>query len=243
MGVIISGVRMISEPYNYILKKANDIHVYSLAKELTDFVNDSFEALKPLSYEYKEICQMKDEGYHDRGKLCIGTWLRTKYSGYYKYGRIVNDIIPYILKYGDELKPHVRRPIKDDFADLVDLTKKLKDYENIQETMEISPKKLYKYHVYESVNVDELVITELELNTSSPRDVIMRPREGAGEDSWGIDIRSDKTPAVLEDVIDNVVKLYNMVDAKLSVVRDHNQQIISQIDQIVTPHKLLKALK
>jgi len=69
---------------------------------------------------------------------------------------------------------------------------------------------------------------------------MMRPRE---DDAWYIDIESNKSLAVIEDVIDDVVRLYDRVDAKLSVVREHNQRIMSQIDQIVTPYKLLKAFK
>lgn len=242
MGVIISGLRIISEPYNYILQKSKDVHVYSLTRELEKFVNGSFGALKPLSHEYKEACQMDKEDYSDGGMLCIGTWLRSKYSRHYKYGSTIDDIFPYIRKYGDELKEHVRGPIKDDFADAVDLTKELKDYEDIEETITISPRKLCRYWIHESVKTNEKEVRKLWLSTSSPKRVIMKSSED-DEDPWRIDIDNDDSPAALEDVIDSVVRLYDMVDAKLAVVREHNRRIMSQIDQVVTPYKLLNAFK
>lgn len=240
MGVIISGLRMISEPYNHILERARDVYVYSLAKELKKFVNHSFDGLKPLSHKYKEVCQMKEEGYRGGGKLCIGVGLRVKHSNY-GYGSIVNNIVPYILKYGDELKKHVRRPIRDDFADAVDLTKELRDYENIEETLAISPRKLCRYSIYESLDVKEKEVRELTLNTSSPKTVIMKSEDG--EDHWSIQVDGNHSPAVIEDTIDDVVRLYDMVYAKLAVVRDHNNRITAQMDQIVTPYRLLKAFK
>ena len=242
MGVIISGVRMISEPYNYILQKAKDVRVSKLAAELETFINNSFAGLRPLSHKYKVVCNMSEE---HTNYLCVGTWLRTKWGRNSRgYGSHVGNIVPYILKYGDELSEHVRRPIKDDFADIVDLTKELKKYEDISEVIGIEPKKLYKYNMSwhdDCVEVHEKEVKELSLNTSSPKTVVMMTEND--EDPWKVDITYERSPAVIEDVIDNVVRLYNMVDAKLSVVRDHNQQIMSQIDQIVTPHMLLKALK
>jgi len=240
MGVIISGVRMISEPYNYILQKAKDIHVSKFNKDLERFLNNSFEALKPLSHKYKEACNMNEDG--DTYYLCIGMWLRTKWRSR-GYGSHVGNIVPYIRKYGDELKPHVRRPIEDDFAELVDLTKKIEDYDDISEAITISPRKLCMYQTSwadDCIEVSEKTVKELSLNTSSPKTVVM---DSEDDGAWRVDITYEKSPAVIEDVIDDVVRLYDRVDAKLSVVREHNQQIISQIDQIVTPHKLLKALK
>jgi len=231
---------MISEPYNYILQKSKDIYVYNVAKGLENFLNKSFQALRPLSYKYKEVVNMRED---ERFYLCIGTWLRTKW-GSRGYGSHVGSIVPYILKYGDELKPHVRGPIKDDFADIVDLTKKLKEYEDIEETIVISSKKLHRYYVGygdDCINVDEKEVKELYLNTRSPKAVIMKSEND--EDPWRIDVTNATSPAVLEDVIDNIVRIYDMVDAKLVVVKDYNERITSQIDQIVTPHKLLKALK
>ncbi len=245
MGVIISGVRMISEPYNYILKKSMDIQVSTLQHDLNKFLNESFAALRPLSYKYKEVCNIhNDNDYHDH-YLCIGTWLRTKWGRGSGYGSHVDSIVPYILKYGDELKPHVRRPIKDDFADIVDLTKKLKEYEDIEETITMSPRKIFKYKMSgwkaHYIEVSEKEVEVLSLSTTSPEYVRMISEND--EKPWSIDIGYSNAPAVIEDVIDAVVQLYDKVDTRLSVVRDYNQQLEAQIDQLATPHKLLKAFK
>jgi len=239
MGVIISGVRMISEPYNYILQKSWDIHVYELKSNLVRFLNDSFGALKPLSHKYKTVCDINEEPGRSTHYLCVGSWLRTRW-GSRGHGSHVNDIIPYVLKYGDELKEHVRRPIKDDFAKAVDLTKELKEYEDIGEAITVSPRKLHSYWMYRSLEVNEKTVNGLTLNTSMPKIVILK---SDGDDSWRIDISNDNSPAVIEDIIDDVVRLYDMVDAKLSVVREHNQRITSQIDQVIMPYKLLNAFK
>ncbi|GAH53029.1 unnamed protein product, partial [marine sediment metagenome] len=125
-----------------------------------------------------------------------------------------------------------------------DLTKKLKEYEDIEERIVISPKKLYKYNMGWSdgcIEVHEKEVNELSLNTRRPKDVVMDSEDA--EDLWKVDITYPRSTAVIEDVIDNVVRLYDRVDAKLGIVKDYNQQIISQIDQIVTPYKLLKAFK
>ncbi|MBA7629274.1 hypothetical protein ES703_36772 [subsurface metagenome] len=233
---------MISEPYNYILKKSNDIQVSRLQSDLKVFLNESFEALRPLSYKYKEVCNMRDDGNSEY--LCIGTWLRTKWGRGRGYGSHVDSIVPYILNYGDELKPHVRRPIKDDFADIVDLTKKLKKYENREETLTVSPRKLFQYNMSwheDYLEVSEKEVEVLSLSTKYPKNVEMISEND--ENPWNIGICYKNSPAVIEDIIDDVVRLYDRVDAKLAVVRDYNQQIMSQIDQIVTPYKLLKAFK
>jgi len=245
LGVIISGVRMISEPYNHILRRSEEVRVSTLVETMRKFVNEAFEALRPLSHRYEFVCRLRD---CDEYGLYIGTWLRTKWgSNPRRYGSIVGNILPYIRRYGDELKEHVRGPIRDDFAEAVDLTRELKDYEEIREAVAISPRRLCRYDIgglttSRSIKTREKEVAELSLRTSSPREVVMGSSEN-DEEPWVVDVSYPGSPAVLEDVIDDVVRLYDRVEAKVSAVRSHNERIMSRIDQVVTPWRLLSAFK
>jgi hypothetical protein len=143
------------------------------------FVHDAFQTLRPLTYNYTEVCDVK--GRYSSGKLCIGEWLRVKYS-YQTYGSSVDGsetVFNYIRNYGDELKPHVRKPIKEDFGKLVDLAKTLQSYNEVLVKLEVPEIEVFEHHCprfsYDdkAIRVTSMTVNAIGIHTSSPWDLLL----------------------------------------------------------------------
>ena len=244
MGIIIAGVRTIKQPYDYILQTANRVYTSSLQSSMTEFVADCFRTLKPLSYEFTEVCEVKGE--YSSYKLCIGEWLRAKHS-YQEYGSTVDyseSIFEAIREHGDELKPHVRKPIKKDFADLVDLAKQLQPYDTLSVLHEIPRTEVYEYFILREggMSLTSFSISKIGIKTSNPWRLLLF-KDGKEEQPDDRDLTDDSKASLFEDIISHIVDLFKKADAKVSVVREHNEKIMGEMARIVSPWKIANNLK
>lgn len=250
MGIIISGIRLIQESYDFVLKMAPKVHTTALQRGMEEFVRDSFQTLRPLTYEYREVCEIqKDYGSGSTYiyKLCMGEWLRVKGS-YQTYGSSLDhsgEVFNHIRKYGDELKPHVRKPIKDDFANIVDSTKKLQSYDDILVKLEIPETEVFEYDCGgrdgENVTVEMMVTDGIGIETRDPWTLLIF-KEGKDEPK-SRSLTEESKISIFEDIIGYIVDLFKKADAEVKGVREHNEKIMEEMSKTVGPWKIANELK
>jgi len=250
LGLIIAGLRIIKPAYDFCLQTAPKINTRVLQSEMEKFVTGCFQALKPLSYDFKEVTQITEKYYGNTytATLCIGEWLRER-GVYQKYGSSIDrpeDFFNCIRRYGEYLKPHVRKPIKDVFANLVDLTKSLRPYNEILVKLEIPETEVFEHYCpyrggdSTTVTITSMVVNAIGVRTSYPWDLLLFK---SGEEEPEIrDITNQSKVSIYEDIISYMVDLYKRAEAEVSVTRKHNEEIMREMEQIVAPFKIAISL-
>lgn len=247
MGIIIAGLKLIKPAYDFVLEMAPGVYTDGLQSGMEKFVNDCFQTLRPLTYKYTEVCEVE----HRWGKetLCIGEWLRLKYR-YQTYGSTLErseQVFTYIRDYGDELKPHVRKPIKDDFAKLVDLAKNLQSYNEVVVKLEIPETEVFEHYCpkysYDdkAITITSIVASAIGIKTSDPWTLLLF-KDGE-EEPEERSITDESEASLFEDIISHMVELFKRADAEVSVVREHNEKIMEEMSRIVGPWKIANELK
>ncbi|MGC8936544.1 MAG: hypothetical protein ACP5KV_04175 [Candidatus Methanomethylicaceae archaeon] len=245
MGIIINGVRLIKPLYDYVLQTVPKIDTRGLQKNMEDFVKDCFMTLKPLSHEHREVC------YLDSYTLCLGEWIRIKFGGQ-RYGSYLNSsdsFFKYIREYGDRLKPWVRKPIKMEFCELVDLAKALRPYDDILIKLDIPRTEVFEYYCHTSrrgdndqrIKISSMTINAIGIRTSYPW-ILLLYKEGEGEPEHR-EISGESKISIFEDIISYIVKLFKMADQQISAVREHNEKVMEKMSSTVKPWKIANNLK
>lgn len=247
MGIIIAGLKLIKPAYDFVLQMAPKVHTKGLQSTMENFVNDCFQTLRPLTYKYREVCEIEHEW--GKEKLCIGEWLRLKYR-FQTYGSTLDypeRVFKHLRKYGDELKPHVRKPIKADFAELVDLTKELQSYNEVSVKLEIPETEVFEHYCpsysYDdkAVTIKSTVVNGIGVKSSDPWTLLLF--HNGEEEPEKRSITDESKAPLFEDIISCMVELFKKADAKVSVVREHNEKIMEEMERIVGPWKIANELK
>jgi hypothetical protein len=246
MGIIVSGIKLIKPAYDFCLQMAKKVDTRTLQREIEYTVRDCFYALRPLCSKYQKVCDMRDAyGNHE---LCIGEWFREKRGNWQKLGSPIehtNSVFSIIKKYGDQVKPHVRKTIKKEFAELVDLAKQLQSYEDLTVKLDIPPTEVFEHDCLggdePSIAIESAVLIAVAIETQDPN-VIFLFREG-GKEPDSRELNDEKKTPLFEDIISYLVDLFKKADAEVSKVRNHNEKIMEQMKQIVAPLKIADSLK
>lgn len=247
MGIVVAGVRLIKPKYDFVLKTAEKVDTRTLQRKMENFVFDAFRAFKPLRHKFKQVLEVKEEAPYGTYSywLCMGEWIREK-SRYYKYGSLIESpktFLKTIKKYGDELKPHVRKPIKEDFAKAVDLVKHLIEYDDVIVDVEPRAKTVETYnflaHKPEPVEIKPIEIGKLLIKTENPRRVYYQ----GSLDGPYIELYDGANVAIIEDLIDDLAQLFKKAEAEVGKVREHNEHVMEQIEDVVAPYKIMSSLR
>lgn len=266
MGTIAETLRELKPKYDKLIDLSNKINTRRLQEELLESVFGCFHSLRPLSYKYQELPQDKFKLPQDKFKssssyysLTIGTWIGKKWR-YQKYGSSISyerEFFDIIRKYGSDLVKYLRRPIKDDFTKLTDLTKQTKSYDETAVSIVLTaPRKIMDYSfpycprgyygfrsettpIEGKMKLETKIIKGLGVGTHKPLEVILH--ETIGNET--LSINSESNVAVLEDIIDDALKLYRKADSIVGKLRQHNEAIMEQMKTIAIPWKLGKEMK
>ena len=245
MGIIISAIRIIKPAYDFCLQMIPKVNTYSLQRSMEEFVIDCFEALKPLSHSFKEIA------YTDSGDiLCIGEWIRVR-GRYQKYGSNINKpstFFYYIRKYGGYIKPDVRKPIRDTFSQLVDLAVKLKPYDTVLVKLQIPETEVFEYYYPYAekgdgkvVEIRSMKINAIGIKTNSPSYLFLF-KCGEEDDPIERDITHEVNASIFEDIVSYMVDLFKKAYKEVSEIREHNEKIMKQMEEVVAPFKIASNL-
>jgi len=238
--MIIQHLREIKPKLVFILETAEKVNTRLLENMIYSRTKFAFESLKPLRRKYTVTQIELDEGWRPT-RLAIGTWFRAKTS-WYTYGRnLYTDFIEFIIKYGDQILPHLRKSIMEDFDKLVKLTKQIKrpsDNEVIYKLPEV--KKVFDYSLSRSFRLTPLEVSAIKLETNTPSRIEIYSNRSFSK-SFHINYYSDIHFA--SQFIDELVELFKLADQQVKDIREHNNAIIQQMEDVVAPYRLSKALK
>jgi hypothetical protein len=220
------------------------VNTNDLQRELEWFVWKSFELLKPLSYKFIKVTEVK---VYYRFDLMIGTWLALK-SRWQKRGSSVNQsyFFEYIRDYGELMIPSVRRPIKDEFSELVRLTKELKPYRGLEVKRGVEERTVYKYYCSYSLDKEEVLeisplrVVGLILETSAPRDVKLISTSVTNE---SVRLTDETDIATIEDLIFDMLELYKIALKEVNKIKSHNKRIMDQMKEVLEPWMISKSLR
>jgi len=238
LGLIVEGIRRVKPQVDFIVGSIPKVNVKSLQEKMEKTVYDCFRALTPLSYEYRVVCTLPNGD-----ELCIGEWVRVKYSRYQKYGTVIDYASTFfnlIRSYGLRLKPWVRKPIKWDFERLVELAVSLKPYREITVEIDIPETVIYTYWIGDGgVTLKPFAAKKIVLSLSYPSFVTFVN----GEEKKDIHITDGVNISAVEDVVNHIVELYRRADAQIVAVREHNEKVLEEMNRIAEPWKLTNIIK
>jgi len=237
MGIIVSGIRIIKPAYNFCLQTIEKVDTTELQGILINTVYECFRTLKPLSRILRKVTttDMGDE-------IFIGEWIRERW-GYQKYGSIIRKpkTFQLMVKYGDKMKPFVRKTIASEFSELVDLTKQLQSYDDLTIELDIPPTDLCEPELddYECTIINR-VITRIGLETKCPNRILLWAGNVVAIER---DIDDMVNVPLFEDIISYLVELYKKADDGVRQVREHNEKILAKMEEIVAPLRIAEAFR
>jgi hypothetical protein len=242
MGIIVSGIKLIKPAYDFCLQMAPKVDTKTLQKQMESLVQDSFATLKPLSSSLQTVTRIHTS--YGTREILIGEWVRDK-SSYQKLGSIVwneSEFFKCIREHGEQMKPLVRRPIRNEFSQLADLTKQLISYSDLTVRIDIPPTEVYEHEcsLGEQVKLTRKVVKSIAIETCRPYKILLDVGERENKER---ELTAEAYTPIFEDIISYLVDLFKKADAEVSKVRNHNEKIMEQMKQIVAPLKIANSLK
>jgi hypothetical protein len=240
MGIILSGIRLIKPAYDFCLQMTKKVCTRSLQREMEKLVNHCFYTLKPLASQLTTVERIPTS--YGAREILIGEWMREK-SSHQKLGSLISEDETYnfIRKYGEQMKPLVRKTIRTEFAQLTDLTKQLISYEDLTVKMDIPETEVTEhYNSMEGVNIHSMIINKIGIKTSDPWHIILFQKNGKEEER---DLKEEEKAPLFEDIISYMADLFKKADAKVGQARNHNENIMKKMVDVIAPLKIAKGLK
>jgi hypothetical protein len=239
MGVIADRVIELGQKLKYIQNIAREINTSNLQTDLENKIVEVFDTIKPFSHRYVTINDVTISVYGWRYQVTVGPWLSMKYIGYRAtpiYDK--KEFVEVIREHGDKISEYVRRPIKDTFKQLVDLTKQVKPYQTLKFTKRVDKDVKVGY----LCELETIHINKIWIETSIPTYVYYDDGERHHlTHCFHIDSWNDIVP--LEDLLDDLVDLYKTGKEELYPIKEHNDKIIAKMREAVLPFAVAKALK
>lgn len=237
MGIILSGVERVKPLYEEALKIMSKVSTFKLQRDLESFVFSCFEALKPLSYELRDVCSL---GY---GKwLCVGEWIRIR-DGSHVMGSLINQpdrLFELVREHGEHIGNFVRNVVRREFMELVRLTRRLKPYDNINVKVNIPETVVCEIYIGQDyIDIKPMKVRAVELETNYPQGIRLICDDG----SKYREITDSSKIVLFEDIIGYVVELYRKADREVSIIKQHNYEILEKMSDIVMPFKVARELK
>jgi len=260
MGVIIKQFHRMRPEIEQILEAHRRVNTRDLQVYLERCVDKSFNALKPFSHEFRKVCDVREEYY--RYELCVGTSINKRSWGRTR-GREVSgdDLIKIVKNYGRAIQQHVRKPIREDFLRLVELTEKIKPYEQIRVERSLQksdirlnqrgswvcrtrPNKFtYVYITHGGeLKFEEHSFSKMWLTTDNP-DRVRFNGKGEGEEEFTVYLLHIDELPVIEDILPDVIELYKEAEREVGKTRILNESIMAEMNKVAAPWLIARGLK
>jgi len=238
VGIIAQRIDELDGKLKFIYSTAREIDTSILQRDLERTVYEAFESLRPLRHRYIVL-----EAVYEGHNITVGKWLRLK-DFYQRFGSLGSPInwperfLKIIRVTGEHIAPVVRKPIRETFTKLVELTKRLKVYDEIEVSRKVDVKTRVRTLEGEwSV----LHIREILVKTHRPDRLVYKSDDANGfYPSLLIDSWSDIT--MIEDLIEDMVKLYADAKAKVMEAKAYNDRLLHEIRSLASPYVVAKIL-
>jgi len=252
MKKIIEAIHRIADDYNLLLELESSSNKFILQGKMERLVNDTVRSMFPLRYNFIKLEDFKlnwrgepDENGHNC--LGIGSGMRAPYLKWERsYGSIITEYYDLIRKKGEVLIPFLRRPIRSDFRELVEKTKKLKDYESFSVERELLPTEIESLKIFSggrSLTFRKRVVHRIGVKADDPSILKIRFKEGPSFEISRIYIKNEFSVIQLEPILDDVLKLYRELNHEIQKIERWNRPLLEEIDLIRKSYVLSNKLK
>jgi len=248
MGKLNEALDELMPKYKELLKISNDISTRDRSRDIKNRVEMQFKKLKPMSHRLKHATVVEGTSTNrwrgDWVRVGVGTWFRksTYSSG---WGQQIWDIYEFLKEYGDHLKPLVRGPIREDFSDMVDELKKMTLYEDLNKSVIFDePKTLRSTRMLSydrKMSINEFEATGIKMSTNNPGAINFVPRSGYSG-YGGHSISNTDSLFLLEDIIDDVISIYEESRNELQAAISLNKKSLERMADITAPYDIARAL-
>jgi len=202
-------------------------------------VGKIFSALKPFSYK-KITVPIEEQGVKKAlvigSSIYVGDYTEIVYLGR-RYAPQEKRLAKYIIKYADEVRPYVRRSIREDFSELAELARELRTPPPHVEISRKGDFRIWNLEQTTAYRCSEILLTSY---SSSPLFALILKR---GEEICGHLYPIDfKYPTCyILTLIEHYGVLYEMLKeyySKLSKVIENNNKILRKMKEIAAPYFL-----
>jgi len=229
LGKIFDAINALSPTLSKLCNLASQCDTYALRKDMLNTVYQAFHVYMPLSNSQYRIASTS------RKEIYLGKWIRVRYE-WNKRGSYIKssaELYSIIKEYGEVMIHHVRSSIRDEFKYLVYLTKQLKEYKNFQYSLKIN-KTIYIVDSADVTKAMQYSINRIVLETDRP--FIITVRDDDNGSYWSVmSICNLDSLTSLEDILEELIPLYEQVLKDITAIKEHNDQILEEMRKVTLP--------
>lgn len=236
MGELFEAFLTIKPYVDEILARAKEVENARFAGALDAEVYNIFRSLCPLSSKNVFV----STSFSDGGKVRVKKWISIC-APWETRGRPVDQyrFVSLILDIGEKIAPFVRKEIREEFSELLNLTKRLREVKNIVAVKDMSLSGKMVFQVSSS-SEKRYRVRSLSIGASSPFTVVVTVDSEKNPLSFhfheGFYV---ETAVLLEEVLPDIVSLEK--NLYRSVVRQNkrNKMILSKMREVVAPYNIV----
>jgi len=214
MSILVSKIQELKPDYDYCLKAARKLCTWDLTFEMQKFVYDCFAKLYEQLPEYKSASE--EQKYND---------ILTDRPDRFELAFLT------VRSEGRRLKKTVDKRIAKEFAELVELTKELIDYDKLKFKISIPRTKVYTCRALDKVRIMPKEVNGLAIRPNLPHKVFFLRNDRT---LFGRDLRDMETFPSVEDVLKYLVQLYDTARSELQPIIKHNRRVMKKMDKVVS---------
>ena len=257
MGVIYMTILALKDRYDYLLQASKEVNTYSHQVLLEELIFQSFEALRPLRGDYVVAGDLKNAEGKVYEQIGVGEFIRQRSSGdtygsNFKPGSDWSrrQFVDIIRSHGEMITPHVGASKREDFGRLVQISKDFKFYDELTVSLEVDPPLTVHRHSYGKystipiLELDDKKVEKLILRSSNSDRVIYNKVDEERFGYWPdvFDLSNEANVAVVEDLIDYLVKLYGMASELVDVTKRHNEPLAAEMGTLASVYNISRRL-
>jgi len=208
-------------------------------KDVHRTVREYFEVLKPFSHKKRVITWYYDQYWHKYYCVVVSKNLTRGFEGHVSekgargYRMWDDDFFKAIVDVGDEIAKVVRKPIRDAFSKLVELTRKLETPQKALVVLE------GEFRVF----ITKRYVTFRQLKVSSEEPYVLVFTDPITEWDWERErIRLGDGLLPIEDIYDDVKRALLELERRVIDAKKHNEEIFRRMRQVVAPYALANNL-
>jgi hypothetical protein len=267
--LLIDRIEELRLTFKELNRLADEIDTRTASEELYQTVFQAFTLLQPFSWKSLEVMHVTKKSFSrnmsgyghneiDNEDIIVNNWVGLRNKGAWRSNRAypINDrtfFFNVIKEYGSEIAEKVRGPIKGDFLDLHYQIKELEDYSSLllslqfDSTFKTCDSSRYGYKA--GAPIFSIPIYGITFETNAPRDVyllktkIEKPEDIKKNYDNGINLTEFQDMHKIEQIKDELMKLYKEASVTVTKTKDHNDPIFKEISKITSAYDFAKAIK
>lgn len=215
--VVVLDLDSVAEGLNWLARASFAIPVITVRDVVNARVYGVFRALAPLAEEPVRVTR----------SLVVGEWI--KYKGYSLPER---DVVPVIKKYGEKIAAVVREDIREEFSELVRLTRKLRNMPK-RVSVRVPCVKVAHVDVFDyRASVAEYIVHAVSVDAEAPRTFVLHTDAGKRR----FIVAHAESLIVTAQLMPYIVKAYKTYLEAVERTRKHNMAVLDKMREVAAPY-------